>query len=138
MKNVKQLAITVSFIAVIVFFFTSCGKAGDKGSGGYKYPRNFPQECVALYERWWVLLDKMKATGRFEEESLKEREKSFLSLLEGFKNPPRERTPPVEEYIKGCNDLQGLINMWSKAVENADNMSNEELARTVGGVIKSK
>jgi len=135
MNNLNKLVIIVAFITVTAIFLVSCSKTSDSG---YKYPRNFPQECVAVYDRWWILLDKMKATGRFEEESLKEREKSFLSLLEGFKNPPRERTPPVEEYIKGCNDLQGLINMWSKAVENADNMSNEELARTVGGVIKSK
>jgi len=131
MNSFNKLAVTV----ITAIFLSSCSKASDSG---YKYPRNFPKECVALYDRWWVLLDKMKATGRFEEDSLKERERNFASLLEGFKNPPRERTPPIDEYIQGCNGLQGTLNIWEKGIENIDSKSNEELARTVGGVIKSK
>jgi len=131
----KNLFLT---LLLVVFFIslTSCSKTSDSG---YKYPRNFPQECVALYERWWILLDKMKATGRFEEESLEQRNSNFTSFIKSFANPPRgERTPPMEEYIQACIVRQQTLDIWEKGIENIDSKSNEELARTVGGVIKSK
>jgi len=80
----------------------------------------------------------MKVSGRFEEESIKNRKKSFEGLLERFKNPPSGRTPPMEEYIQGCQGLDQVLDRWEKSVENIDNISNEELARSVGGFLKAK
>jgi len=133
MNNIKKLAITVSFIAVIAFFLTSCGKTSENG---YKYPRNFPQACIDHYEKWWIVLEKMKASGRFDEASLKSKEVTVMRLLEGFKNPPRERKPSMEEYIQGCQNTQALVQKWSTAMDNAHNMSDEELARAVGVITK--
>jgi len=123
------------FLVALFILLTSCNKTGDNG---YKYPRNFPKECIALYDRWWILLDKMKATGRFEEESLQGRNDNFTSLIKSFENPPRERKPPIEEYVQACIVSQQTLDIWEKGIENIDSKSNEELARTVGGVIKSK
>jgi len=137
MGNTAKLAATLS---LAILLLTACGKKGDSGSGGYKYPRNFPQECVAVYDRWWVFIDKMEASGRFTQESIKRRKGSFEGLLEGFKkNPPGGRTPPVEgyvhgsmeEYILGCKGLYQIIDRWEKSVANMETMSNEELARSV-------
>jgi len=130
----KNLFLILTLVAFFVSL-TSCSKTSDSG---YKYPRNFPKECIAVYDRWWVFIDKMKVSGRFEEESIKNRKKSFEGLLEGFKNPPAGHTPPMEEYIQGCQGLDQVLDRWTKTVENMDNMSNEELARSVGGFLKPK
>jgi len=132
----------VSVFPLAILLLTACGKTGDSGSGGYKYPRNFPQECVAVYDRWWVFIDKMKASGRFTQESIKNRNNSFEGLLlDGFKkfeSLPEGARPPMEEYIQGCKGLDQVIDIREKAVANMDAMSNEELARSVGGFLKVK
>jgi|GEM_PF-840718 len=143
MGNTAKLAATLS---LSILLLTACGKTGDSGSGGYKYPRNFPQECVAVYDRWWVSLDKIEASGRFTQESIEIWKHDFNSYLEAFKNfevldfglESLELQVTPEEHIENCQVYAENLDMWEKVADSVDTMSNEELARSVHGFLRVK
>jgi len=133
-KNIKNLVTTANFIAVVTFLSTSCGKISESDN---KYPRDFPQECITAFDNHALFIEKVRASGRFDEESISEREKRSLSLLENFKNPPRGRTPDREEYITACNIMNNLTTASRlKGIDNMDSLSNEELEKLVGIYLK--
>jgi len=133
MGNINKLTAMVSFIAVAAFFLTACEKTRESGN---KYPRDFPKECVAAFDRHALFIEKVRSSGKFDEESINEREKRSFDLLENFKNPPRGRTPDKEEYITACNIMDNLTLSRLKGVEHINSLSNEELERVVGVYLK--
>jgi len=134
MNSSNKLAVMIIPVVVTAIFLISCSKTSDSG---YKYPRDFPQECITAFDNHALFIEKVRASGRFDEESISEREKRSLSLLENFKNPPRGRTPDREEYVTACNIMNNLTTASRlKGIDNMDSLSNEELEQLVGIYLK--
>jgi len=132
---VIYLKLTV--VIVTLFSLAACNKTGSNDS---KYPRNFPQECIVAYDQHDELIQRLRATGRFTEESLNENDRNFQNLLINFKNPSKSRTPPMEEYVIGCNRLnevtQRRLNRF-ESIKNINSLSDDELQEIMGIYTKS-
>jgi len=130
MKN----SFIVSVTSVALFLLTGCNKISENGTS---YPRDFPQECITSFDNHARFIEKLRVSGRFNEESISEREGKILTMLDNFKNPPRQRKPAREEYVIACQQMESLTQVRMKGLENMANLSDEELERTVGVFLKS-
>jgi len=115
---------------IFLFFVVPVGcKENKANADNVKYPKDFPQACIAYFNKWNIYLNKMEGSKRFDAETVaafKSHRDSVLAML-----AEKRSLFATDEQKKSYCLLDERSDTFFKPIDNMHNMTQAELEKAM-------